>query len=409
MLSYTVYAQQKKSVFIILDGIPADVIEKVETPVLDMISAQGGYTHASQGGIKDSYNQSPTISAVGYNHVLTGTWSNKHNVWDNDIKAPNYHYWNIFRIAKTTNPKLTTAIFSSWTDNRTKLIGENLPEAGGIDIDYTYDGLELDTVRFPHTKDRKFMLAIDEQISTEAGRYILEKGPDLSWVYLEYTDDMGHMYGDSPEFTDAVQKADAQVGRIWNALQQRMKNYNEEWMIVVTTDHGRDAQTGKNHGGQSDRERNAWIVTNVKPLNKQFSQPAVVDIAPSILRFMNIATPSAVQEEMDGVPFIGKVSVANLAATRNGKNAMLTWTPVDTEGKVEVWMTTTNNFETGGNDKYIAVGTTQTRDGRFTFELPEKTEYCKVLVKGRYNMMNVWIVDKALLDKKRARPFGRPY
>ncbi len=409
MLSYTVYAQQKKSVFIILDGIPADVIEKVETPVLDMISAQGGYTHASQGGIKDSYNQSPTISAVGYNHVLTGTWSNKHNVWDNDIKAPNYHYWNIFRIAKTTNPKLTTAIFSSWTDNRTKLIGENLPEAGGIDIDYTYDGLELDTVRFPHTKDRKFMLAIDEQISTEAGRYILEKGPDLSWVYLEYTDDMGHMYGDSPEFTDAVQKADAQVGRIWNALQQRMKNYNEEWMIVVTTDHGRDAQTGKNHGGQSDRERNAWIVTNVKPLNKQFSQPAVVDIAPSILRFMNIATPSAVQEEMDGVPFIGKVSVANLAATRNGKNAMLTWTPVDTEGKVEVWMTTTNNFETGGNDKYIAVGTTQTRDGRFTFELPEKTEYCKVLVKGRHNMMNVWIVDKALLDKKRARPFGRPY
>lgn len=409
ILSYTVYGQQKKSVFIILDGIPADVIEEVETPVLDMITSHGGYTRAYQGGTKDGYNQSPTISAVGYNHVLTGTWSNKHNVWDNDIKAPNYHYWNIFRIAETTNPAWSTAIFSSWTDNRTKLVGENLPEAGGINIDYTYDGLELDTVRFPHTKDRKFMFAIDEQISTEAGRYILEKGPDLSWVYLEFTDDMGHMYGDSPEFTDAVKKADAQVGRIWNAIQQRMKAYGEEWMIVVTTDHGRDAQTGKNHGGQSDRERNAWIVTNVKPLNTRFSQPAVVDIAPSILRFMNVTIPSAVQEEMDGIQFIGKISIANLTATRNGKNAILTWSPVQADGKVEVWITTTNNFEKGGLDKYIQVGSTQTIDGRFTFELPDNTDYCKVLVKAPYNMMNVWIVDKDFINKKRTRPFGRPY
>lgn len=408
-LTFFANAQQKKSVFIILDGIPADVIEKVETPWLDMIATQGGYTRAYQGGIKDSYNQSPTISAVGYNHVLTGTWSNKHNVWDNDIKAPNYNYWNIFRIANTTNPKLSTAIFSSWTDNRTKLIGENLPEAGGIDIDYTYDGLELDTVSFPHTKDRKFMFNIDEQISTEASRYIAETGPDLSWVYLEYTDDMGHMYGDSPEFTDAVQKADTQVGRIWRALQQRMKTYNEEWMIVVTTDHGRDAQTGKSHGGQSERERNAWMVTNVKPLNKQFSQSAVVDIAPSILRFMNIAVPPAVQAEMDGVPFIGKVSITNLAATRSGKNATLTWTPVDADGKVEVWVTTTNNFATGATDNYISVGTTQTQQGRFTFELPEKADYYKVLVKAPYNMMNVWFVDKDYVTKKRTRPFGRPY
>lgn len=409
VFTFFVNAQQKKSVFIILDGIPADVIEKVETPVLDMIAAQGGYTRAYQGGTKDGYNQSPTISAVGYNHVLTGTWSNKHNVWDNDIKAPNYNYWNIFRIAETTNPKLNTAIFSSWTDNRTKLIGENLPEAGGIDIDYTYDGLELDTVRFPHTKDRKFMFDIDEQISSEAARYIAANGPDLSWVYLEYTDDMGHMYGDSPEFTDAVRKADTQVGRIWSALEQRMKTYNEEWMIVITTDHGRDAQTGKNHGGQSDRERTAWIVTNVKPLNKQFAQPTVVDIAPSILRFMNIVAPPAVQEEMDGVPFIGKVSITNLEATRNGKNATLTWTPVDADGNVEVWITTTNNFEKGAKDNYISVGTTQARQGRFTFELSGKADYYKVLIKAPCNMMNTWFVSKDYVTKKRTRPFGRPY
>src|SRR5262245_26832602 len=100
---------QRKAVFIILYGISTDVVEKVETPVLDEIAAKGGYTRAYLGGEKGGYSESPTISAVGYNHVITGVWTNKHNVWDNDIKDPNYHYWNIFRIAEAANPALKTA------------------------------------------------------------------------------------------------------------------------------------------------------------------------------------------------------------------------------------------------------------------------------------------------------------
>src|SRR5690606_15118888 len=133
-----VASAQKKAVFIILDGISADVLEKESTLVLDEIAAVGGYTRAYQGGNKDTYNESPTISAPGYNNILTGTWSNKHNVRDNKIAAPNYHYWNIFRIAKTVNPKLKTAIFSTWLDNRTKLVGEDLPEAGNFKFDYAF-------------------------------------------------------------------------------------------------------------------------------------------------------------------------------------------------------------------------------------------------------------------------------
>jgi predicted AlkP superfamily pyrophosphatase or phosphodiesterase len=101
----------KKVLFVIVDGISADVIEKLPTPALDSIAAVGGYTRAHVGGEINGYSQTPTISAVGYNSLLTGTWANKHNVWGNDIAAPNYNYYTIFRLLKEKYPTKKTAIF----------------------------------------------------------------------------------------------------------------------------------------------------------------------------------------------------------------------------------------------------------------------------------------------------------
>lgn len=252
-LIQTGQAQTKKAVFIIIDGVSKDVLEKVPTPNLHAIAKEGGLISAYQGGERGGYNQTPTISAPGYNNVLTGVWFNKHNVPDNAIKAPNYNYPTIFRLFENQYPEKQTAVFSSWQDNRTKLIGEGLAATGNIKLDYYFDGLELDTQKYPHDSERKFMSAIDQAVTDEAAGYISKNGPDLSWVYLEFTDDMGHMYGDGEKYNDAVRLADRRIGQIWEAAKHRMKEKNEDWLIIVTTDHGRDAKTGKGHGGQSDR------------------------------------------------------------------------------------------------------------------------------------------------------------
>ena len=294
-----------KAVFIIVDGVAADVIASVATPNIDRISAVGGFSNAYVGGEVGGESESPTISAVGYNSLLTGTWANKHNVWTNDVEAPNYGYWDIFRIGKTHDPDLHTAVFSTWTDNRTRLIGDGLAEAGGRKLDYYFDGLELDTERFPEDEHSMRIMQIDAVVAREAARYIGESGPDLSWVYLQYTDDAGHLFGDSEEFVDAVKIADQQVGMIWESIRARERQLSEDWLIVVTTDHGRDAITGKNHGGQSRRERTIWIATNSQRLNERFSQlPGIVDILPSIATHLDLTIPAEVSAGLDGQSFI---------------------------------------------------------------------------------------------------------
>lgn len=391
-LSVDLQAKKKKAVFIIADGIPADVIERVQTPAIDEIASCGGYSRAYMGGEVGGITQTPTVSAVCYNCLLTATWVNKHNVWGNDVSAPNYNYWNIFRIAENQKKEVKTAVFSSWQDNRTKLIGEKKPEAGNITIDYVLDGLELDTKQHPAKDHSMHIFDIDEKISTDAAACIQEESPDLMWVYLWFMDCAGHEFGDSSFFDEYTALTDKQISRIWEAVKYREKNFNEEWMIVVTTDHGRSAKDGRGHGGQSERERTTWISTNVKP-NSYFSkhQPGIIDITPSICRFMNFDIPDDVQYELEGIPFIGKVDISNVKAEKKDNQIILTWDSY-TNSPVQVYYATTNFFKEGQPDQWEKAGTVKAGENKFVFDCSDKQgSFYKFSVRSKNNTLSAWI------------------
>jgi hypothetical protein len=400
-----VHAQEKpkKLVFIILDGIPYDVIRDVETPHIDRIAAAGGFSKAYVGGERGGYSETPTVSAVGYNSLLTGTWVHKHNVTGNSIQNPNYNYWTIFRYLREARPDAHLAIFSSWEDNRTKLIGEGLEATGYLQMDYSFDGFEFDTIAFPHDKGKRYIAAIDAHVVDEATRYIDGHGPDLSWVYLEYPDDMGHQFGDSPQFFDAVREVDRQAGQIYDAVLARMEQKGEDWMILVTTDHGRRLPDGRDHGGQSDREREIWIATNAAALNPYFEREtvAIVDVLPTMLRHLAIPVPSENLDEVDGVPLIGEVSVYHPMVKRERNELIFTWQFIgNAEEEVEIWVADQNRFlNTGKSDQYQLAAKVRGSLETWTMPFADANPLpVKFLIKGKYNSVNRWLVSPQLED-----------
>jgi hypothetical protein len=136
------------------------------------------------------------------------------------------------------------------------------------------------------------------------------------------------------------------------------------------------------------------MLTNAKDLNDKFRKdmPAIVDIMPTLARFLNITIPKEQLMEIDGVPLTGRISATHPNARYTKNEIVLNWKPVHKEGKAKIWMATTNQFKTGGKDKYKLVKEVAVADGKVTIPVKQPGSFYKIVLEMPDNYLNRWIL-----------------
>lgn len=193
----------------------------------------------------DTVIDMPTVSGPSWTTLLTGKRQDVHKVTGNDFKDHNLvEAPDFLTRALQKNNSLKTYAAAGWPPLiDPKDVGPVIADAGHS--------------RFHNDGETLGYLQVDKEVFDHALRTIKEDGPDLSFVYFCGVDEAGHKYGsiDSPYF-DAVERIDGYL----KALHQEVLSRNEEWLLVVVTDHGHRDEGG--HGGDSPQELASFVIAH---------------------------------------------------------------------------------------------------------------------------------------------------
>ena len=195
-----------------------------------------------------------TISGPSWSTILTGATNEQHQVFDNDFVGHQLHlYPDILTQASLLNPQLRTFAAAGWLP----LLDPASPAP--IIRERKHDQIEGRHKVFFKDGDSLGYETVDAEVAEFAEHHISSEGPDLSFVYFSQVDECGHKYGtlNNPYF-EALGRVDQLVEKLHNVVDARTKKFDEEWLVVITTDHGHLDEGG--HGGESDQERSSFLI-----------------------------------------------------------------------------------------------------------------------------------------------------
>jgi len=137
------------------------------------------------------------------------------------------------------------------------------------------------------------------------------------------------------------------------------------------------------------------MLTNAKDLNERFTKgmPAIVDIMPTLARFLDINIPVDKLREIDGVPLIGKISATNPNAVWRGDVIYITWKPISKKGMVKIWIILNDHFRVEGTDKYMELNVKNVPVAAGKVEIHEKKyRFIKIVLEMPDNYLNRWVI-----------------
>ncbi|WP_374203443.1 alkaline phosphatase family protein [Streptomyces antimicrobicus] len=266
-----------------LDGVVLDRVKVADAPHLNGLMAQGTTARSTLY----ANPMAATSSGPGWSTVATGVWPDKHGVRDNSFTGKNYtaHPDFLTRI-ENAKPSLHTYAAADWepltsTDQNGPVFSAKVDKRLSLKGDRDGYGNE------------------DPKVAAAAATELRDADTDAAFVYLGQVDSAGHSYGAaSQQYLDAIARVDALVGQILTAVRNRPTYAQENWKVLVTTDHGHTGAGG--HGGSGIEERGTFVLAQGAgiPAGSVRDDVRLVDVAATALEHVGVAAGPA----LDGVP-----------------------------------------------------------------------------------------------------------
>jgi len=239
---------KRRLLLIGIDGLRVDrAFGTGLAPTLDALAARGSIRHATVEG--------PTISGPSWSSILTGATCEEHGVIDNTFAAKNLREGGDFLSrAAADDPATRTYAISTWE-------GIARSEGPGPILATRPEQIAAGLHRNIVIDYRNHVGDPDDEVCDQAVTALMDGVIDVGFVYLGTVDGAGHTHGGlSEEYDEAVRAADMRVARLLGALQRRVDDAGEQWIVAITTDHGHTDAGG--HGGDSDLERRTFLLVD---------------------------------------------------------------------------------------------------------------------------------------------------
>lgn len=244
--------EKKKVIVMGYDGFREDGLETIlEDPgsAVRMVAEEGGLYRTYAGGEQE--REQETTTGPGWASILTGDWCDVTGVktcaHEKKESAKTF-------LTEAAEMGYKAAFVASWD--------------GHFSVTYrgdmAYAKRQQLPLRYIQAKgDQETYETVLQLVKRRQGEEKQEgQDPDVIFFTLEGADGAGHETGygnENPQYRDACVIADT-CGRniIWE-IRQRDTYEREDWLILITTDHG---GTGNSHGGQTEEERNTWMASS---------------------------------------------------------------------------------------------------------------------------------------------------
>jgi hypothetical protein len=249
----------KKVIVIGYDGCRADTLRLMESAqtsaILDLTEKGGETILTYAGGVNYPYlNTQATSTAPGWCSMLTGEWANVHGIRFNMQRKSNDHLTLLTTLVQDGIVD-SSAFYISWNGHFGNYFTTYYPEKEFVEEN------DINT----HFVQARNDTETCDNVLADLGQ---KDCSDFIFTILEHTDHEGHASGFgawNPKYAKEFFAAESDALQMLSVLRARETFEQEDWLILITTDHG---GYNLNHGRCTIQERYTFLTSN-KPLSTE--------------------------------------------------------------------------------------------------------------------------------------------